>query len=107
MSRCRRCEPVPQEVRQTADLLERRWQLSIIYAALTGALRFNEFADAVAGISPRMLAERLRDLEGAGLLQRNVIPSSPPTVEYRLTAKGRKLGPIMEAMRAYAEGPAG
>jgi DNA-binding HxlR family transcriptional regulator len=107
MSRCRRCEPVPQEVRQTADLLERRWQLSIIYAALTGALRFNEFADAVAGISPRMLAERLRDLEGAGLLQRNVIPSSPPTVEYRLTPKGRKLAPLMEAMRAYAEGPVG
>ena len=50
-----RCKPVPEEVRQTADLLERRWQLSIIYAALTGALRFNEFADAVAGISPRML----------------------------------------------------
>ena len=48
----RRCEPVPLEVRQTADLLERRWQLSIIYAALTGALRFNEFAEAVAGHLP-------------------------------------------------------
>ena len=56
-------QPVPEEVRETADLLERRWQLSIIYAALTGALRFNEFAEAVAGISPRMLSERLRDLE--------------------------------------------
>ena len=56
MSRTRRCGPVPEEVRQTADLLERRWQLSIVYAALTGALRFNEFADAVSGISPRMLS---------------------------------------------------
>lgn len=93
------------EVRETADLLERRWQLSIIYAALTGALRFNEFAEAVAGISPRMLAERLRDLEGAGLVQRNVIPSSPPTVEYRLTARGRKLGPLIEAMREYSREP--
>ncbi len=90
------------EVRQTADLLVRRWPRSIIYAALTGALRFNEFADAVAGISPRMLSERLRDLEGAGLVQRTVIPSSPPTVEYRLTARGRRLGPIVEAMRDYA-----
>jgi DNA-binding HxlR family transcriptional regulator len=98
----RRCEPVPVEVRGLADLLERRWQLSIIYAALTGALRFNEFADAVAGISPRMLSERLRDLEAAGLVQRNVIPSSPPTVEYRLTERGRKLGPIIEAMREYS-----
>ena len=102
MSRTRRCKPVPEEVRQTADLLERRWQLSIVYAALTGALRFNEFADAVSGISPRMLAERLRDLEAAGLIERTVIPSSPPTVEYRLTERGRRLGPIVEAMREYS-----
>ena len=105
MSRTRRCSPVPVEVRQTADLLERRWQLSILYAALTGALRFNEFAEAVAGISPRMLSERLRDLEGAGLVQRTVIPSSPPTVEYRLTIKGKRLAPIIEAMRDYAREP--
>src|ERR1700690_4230093 len=100
----RRCQPVPEEVRETADLLERRWQLSIVYAALTGALRFNEFADAVSGISPRMLAERLRDLEAAGLIERTVIPSSAPTVEYRLTARGRRWAPVVEAMRTYAEG---
>ncbi len=103
-SRERRCVPVPVQVRQAADLLERRWALSIVYAALTGAMRFNEFAQAVAGISPRMLAERLRDLEAAGLIERTVLPTSPPTVEYRLTARGRRLGPVIEAMRAYAEG---
>src|SRR5271166_4583074 len=102
-----RCKPIPEEVRRTADLLERRWQLSILYAALTGALRFNEFADAVAGISPRMLSERLRDLEGAGLIARTVIPSSPPTVEYRLTERGRRLGPVIDAMRNYAREPVG
>jgi DNA-binding HxlR family transcriptional regulator len=93
---------VPLEVRAAADLLERRWQLSILYAALSGALRFNEFADAVAGISPRMLSERLRDLEAAGLVLRTVIPSSPPTVEYRLTERGRRLAPLIDAMREYA-----
>lgn len=99
----RRCGPVPAEVREAADLLERRWQLSIIYAALSGAQRFNEFAEAVAGISPRMLSERLRDLEAAGLIERTVLPTSPPTVEYRLTERGKRLGPVIEAMRAYAE----
>ena len=108
MSRpARRCSPVPEEVRQTADLLERRWQLSIIYAALSGAMRFSEFSEAISGISPRMLSERLRDLEAAGLVERTVIPSSPPTVEYRLTERGRRLGPIIEAMRAYAREPVG
>ena len=101
------CKAVPAEVRQTADLLERRWQLSVIYAALTGALRFNEFADAVAGISPRMLSERLRDLEAAGLIEREVVPSSPPKVEYRLTDRGRRLGPIIDAIRTYANEPIG
>ena len=103
----RKCDPVPAEVREMADLLERRWQLSIIYAALAGAMRFNEFAGAVSGISPRMLSERLRDLEAAGLVERTVIPSSPPTVEYRLTARGRRLAPLIEAMRAYAREPVG
>jgi DNA-binding HxlR family transcriptional regulator len=101
----RRCEPVPVEVRAAADLLERRWLLSIIYAALSGASRFNEFAEAIAGISPRMLSERLRDLEGAGLIERTVLPTSPPSVEYRLTERGRRLGPIIDAMRAYAREP--
>jgi DNA-binding HxlR family transcriptional regulator len=103
-SRARRCEPVPVEVRQTADLLERRWQLSVLYAALSGALRFSEFADAVAGISPRMLSERLRELEAAGLIERTVLPTSPPSVEYRLTERGRRLRPIIEAMGEYARG---
>jgi DNA-binding HxlR family transcriptional regulator len=106
-TRSRRCSPVPMEVRETADLLERRWQLSIIYAALSGALRFSEFAEAISGISPRMLSERLRDLEAAGLIERVVLPTSPPAVEYRLTPRGHKLAPIVEAMRAYAEGRAG
>ena len=104
MPRCRKCRPVPEEVRRAADLLERRWAMSIVFAALDGALRFNEFAEAVQGISPRMLAERLRDLEQANLVRRTVVPTTPPTVEYRLTARGRALAPLMEALRAYAAG---
>jgi DNA-binding HxlR family transcriptional regulator len=107
MSRPRaRCQPVPAAVRQTASLLERRWQLSIIYAALSGACRFSEFAEAVQGISPRVLSERLRELEAAGLVERTVKPTSPPSVEYRLTRRGRMLGPIIDAMLAYAGGGA-
>jgi len=52
-----------------------------------------------------MLSERLRDLEQAGLIERTVIPSSPPQVEYHLTAHGLRLRPVLEAMRAYAIGP--
>jgi DNA-binding HxlR family transcriptional regulator len=95
---------VPEEVRQIADLLERRWQLSILYAALLGALRFNEYVESVGDISARMLTERLRDLEAAGLVARTVLPTSPPQVEYRLTERGALLRPVLEAMRDYSCG---
>ena len=73
MSRCRKCAPVPEEVRRAADLLERRWLLSIVYAASEGAIRFNEFRSALGDIPPRTLAARLVELEQAGVLERLVV----------------------------------
>src|SRR5579871_4161467 len=102
MSRCRKAEPIAREIALAADVLERRWLLQVIVAAHAGALRFNEFGEAVVGISPRMLSARLRDLERAGLIERIVVPDSPPWVEYRLTERGRRLAPIVAALREYA-----
>jgi DNA-binding HxlR family transcriptional regulator len=96
--RCRRCAPIPEEVRRVAGLLERRWVLSVIYASMSGAARFNEFRQAVGAVPPRTLAERLRELEAAGVLERRVVPASPPYSEYRLTDRGRELAPAVEAL---------
>ncbi len=100
--RCRRCEPVPEEVRRAADLLERRWTVSIIWAAHSGAVRFNEFRQALGDIPPRTLAARLSELEAAGVLRRDVIASRPPRVEYRLTEEGLRLKVIVDALRRWA-----
>ena len=53
--RCRKCAPVPEEVRVAAELLGSRWTLTIVYAAHTGATRFNELKAAVGNIPPRTL----------------------------------------------------
>ena len=102
--RCRRCSPLPEEVARAADLLGRRWMLAILWAAAEeGAVRFNEFKQALEGIPPRTLAQRLGELEEAGVLERRVVAETrPPRVEYRLTPAGRRLGAIVDAMRAYA-----
>jgi len=89
---------VPEEVRRAADLLERRWTVAVLYAASTGAERFNEFLQAVGRIPPATLATRLTELERAGLVERVLIDSRPPRAEYRLTARGRKLRPVVEAL---------
>jgi DNA-binding HxlR family transcriptional regulator len=102
MSRCRRCEPVPEEVRQAAGLLERRWTVSILWASATGASRFNELRQAVGEIPPTTLALRLVELERAGLLERDVVDARPPRVEYRLTERGQDLRRVLDALAAYA-----
>lgn len=102
--RCRRCNPVPEEIARAADLLGRRWMLAIVWAAAEeGAVRWNEFRQALEGIPPRTLAQRLAELEEAGVLERRVLADTrPPRVEYRLTRAGRRLGALVDAMRAYA-----
>ena len=99
--RCRDCRPVPEEVRRAADLLERRWVISVVWASLEGAVRFNEFRQAVEGVPPRTLTERLRELEHAGVLERHVVDASPPYAEYRLTERGRRLAPVVQALGAW------
>ena len=101
--RCRTCQPLPEEVARAADLLGRRWMLAILWAsAEEGAVRFNELTQALEGIPPRTLAARLLELEDAGVLERRVLDTRPPRVEYRLTVAGRKLGTLVQAMRVYA-----
>ena len=103
--RCRSCKPVPEEVRHAAGLLERRWTVSVLWASYEGAVRFNEFKQAVGPIPPRTLVQRLVELEEAGVLERRVIDSRPPRVEYRLTEEGRRLKHVVDALAAFAGSP--
>jgi DNA-binding HxlR family transcriptional regulator len=100
--RCKKCAPVPEEVRRAAGLLERRWTVSILWASYEGAIRFNEFKQAVGEIPPRTLAQRLVELEEAGVLVRRVIDARPPRVEYRLTDEGRRLKLVVDAVARFA-----
>jgi DNA-binding HxlR family transcriptional regulator len=100
--RCRSCAPVPEEVRQAAGLLERRWIVLVLWASYEGATRFNEFKQALGSIPPRTLAQRLVELEEAGVLERRVIDARPPRVEYRLTDEGLRLKRVVDAVAAFA-----
>ena len=102
MARCRTGAPAPEAVRRAAALHERRWTVSILWASVEGASRFNEIKQAVGEISPRTLAQRLVELEAAGVLERRVIDERPPRVEYVLTDEGRRLRSVLDALAAYA-----
>lgn len=97
-------EPLPPEVRALTALLERRWSLSVLYAAHLGAVRFSEFEQALGQVPPATLAARLADLESAGLIERRVLHTRPPRTEYVLSPEGRRLAPLLEALTACSRG---
>jgi DNA-binding HxlR family transcriptional regulator len=102
--RCRRCSPLSEEARQTAGLLERRWTLSILYASIEGAVRFNEFRDSLERVPSATLSQRLTELVDAGLLERRVLQTRPPAVEYRMTSRGRQFEPGLRELLLCTQG---
>lgn len=85
----------------TAQIVSGKWTLLMLRDLADGPRRFGELERSLAGISPRTLSLRLRALEEEGIVERREFAEMPPRVEYRLTARGSHLVPIVEAMREY------
>jgi DNA-binding HxlR family transcriptional regulator len=84
------------------ELIGKRWTGAILSALTDGPLRFGELARAVPGLSDRLLSRRLRELEEAGVVEREVEEGAPVRVSYSLTEKGADLGPAISELRAWA-----
>jgi DNA-binding HxlR family transcriptional regulator len=87
-----------------AAIIGAKWTALLVHDLSEGPRRFSQLEHSCSGISPRTLAERLRDLEQEGIVQRQSYPESPPRVEYTLTEKGEALLPIIDAMRDFGHG---
>lgn len=80
------------------SLLSGLWTPELIWSLHNGPRRFSELRRDISAISAKVLTGRLRDLESRGVLTRNVMPTSPPTVEYGLTSLGRELLPAIRSI---------
>jgi DNA-binding HxlR family transcriptional regulator len=88
---------------QAIELIGRRWTGAILRAMLSGQVRFSDITATVPGLSDRLLSERLKELEGEGIVIRTVVPSTPVRVEYALTEKGQALNDVILAVADWAE----
>ena len=93
--------PIDCPVARTAALLDGRWTTRIVRDLLPGKRRYSELLHSLQGISPKVLAARLRFMEEQGLLVKTIYPEVPPKTEYTLTAKGQRLQPVIAAMAAF------
>jgi DNA-binding HxlR family transcriptional regulator len=88
-------------VEQTLALISGKWRPMVLFRLGQGSMRFNALARSLTPVSPRVLAETLRELEASGLVWRQSAGSVPPEVSYGLTPRGQALGPVFEAMALW------
>lgn len=93
----------PCSILRPLALLGDRWTLVVLRQAFTGVRRFEHFQSTL-GLSRALLTERLTRLVDAGILERRAYRDSQRTRhEYRLTAKGLDLYPVLMALRAWGD----
>ncbi len=83
---------------QCMRVLGGAWTPNVIWYLREEPRRFSELMADIPGVSPKVFTARLKKLMRDGILNRQVMPTSPPTVEYSLTALGRELIPAIEAI---------
>lgn len=90
-------------VQRTAQALDGKWTILVLRDLLGGKKRYSELQRSLKGISPRLLAARLKALEQQGLVTRTVFATVPPTTEYALTPQGQHIMPVVQAMAVYGQ----
>ncbi len=91
-------EAACRRFQSSLEFAGRKWNGAILLAGVRGARRFSEYRGAVTGISDRLLASRLRELESEGLIERHVRPTTPVTISYSPTAAGLELIELLQPL---------
>lgn len=91
--------PSTTSYRQLEDVVGCKWSVSVLQAVAAGVTRPGALERHIAGISTKVLSERLRKLTAYGLLAKHVYPEVPPRTEYALTETGRRLVGIISQIQ--------
>jgi DNA-binding HxlR family transcriptional regulator len=91
----------PCNIACTLEIIGERWTLLIIRELFRGNRKFNELKQALEGIAPNILSDRLQLLESEGVIASTLYSQHPPRYEYALTDKGRELRHVLYAISIW------
>ena len=89
-------------IETTFRIIGKRWTVLIIREILRGNTQFNRFMENIEGISPKVLTERLRELERVGIIKRNIATEYPVRIEYILTDMGKGFEPVLLSAATFS-----
>ena len=84
--------------RHLLSRLDGKWKILILYHLLNGEHRPGQLERLIEGVTRQVLTQQLKELEGDGLVEKAVFAEMPPRVEYRLSAFGQRLEPILDQL---------
>ncbi|WNV87296.1 helix-turn-helix domain-containing protein [Umezawaea sp. Da 62-37] len=93
-------------VELAVDVVGGKWRTVILAHLKEGVHRYGELRRRMPDVSEKMLVQRLRELQEAGLVERVEYDGTPLKVEYRLTEEGASLGPVLQALYDWGTGRA-
>ena len=97
------CNRALAAVRDSLYVIGGKWKLPIIITLMEGPQRFRELQRSLEGITPKVLSKELKELELNEFVTRTVYPTTPVTVEYRITEYSQTLRPLLGALREWGE----
>ena len=89
-------------IETTFRIIGKKWTVLIIREILRGHKQFNRFIQNIEGITPKVLTERLRELEHLGIIKREIVSEYPIRVEYTLTDTGRGFEPVILSAASFS-----
>jgi DNA-binding HxlR family transcriptional regulator len=89
-------------IEATFRIIGKKWTVLIIREMLRGTTQFNRFLENIEGITPKVLTERLRELENFGIIKRRIVSEYPIKVEYGLTDLGKEFEPVLLAAGSFS-----
>ena len=89
-------------IEATIKIIGKKWAVLIIREMFRGTKQFNRFLENIEGITPKVLTERLRELEKFGIIKRKIVSEYPIKVEYELTDLGKAFEPVLLAAGSFS-----
>src|SRR3712207_6688688 len=89
-------------IEETFKIIGKKWTVLIVREMLRGTKQFNRFLESIEGITPKVLTERLRELQKLGIVKRRIVSEYPIRVEYEMTDLGKEFEPVLLAAASFS-----
>ena len=89
-------------IETTFKIIGKKWTVLIIREMFRGTTQFNRFLENIDGITPKVLTQRLRELEKLGIVRRRIVSEYPIRVEYEMTDLGKEFEPVLLAAASFS-----